>query len=502
MKKKSAKRDANTVKASKSATVRITSEGRLKKMLASGKVKRKALTKESKPISKREETPLLISVSGIRGVIGKGFHPEVISRYAAAFGTWANNGTIVIGRDSRVSGEMVRTSVVAGLMATGCRIVDIGMVATPTAEIAVRDLKAHGGIAITASHNPVEWNALKLIGPKGLFLNESQASDVYDLIRENKIHYVGWDRLGKVEYYDYATQNHIDHILELDYIEPERIREKRIKVVVDCINGAGSVIVPRLLKELNCDVIAINDQPHGIFPRNPEPSAENLATLQEAVLKHQADIGFAVDPDVDRLAVVSEVGSALGEEYTLALATEFILKRNPGPVAVNASTSMVIDAIAKKYNEPVHRTKIGEIHVSMKMKETRAVIGGEGNGGVILPEMHYGRDAVTGIALILQMMTSEDKKISELKKELPAFVMIKKKIEFSGPDTNNIIQKMKKDFKKYRIDETDGVKIMFEDGWVQMRKSNTEPIIRIMGEATDPVKAEKYISLFTSYFQK
>lgn len=444
----------------------------------------------------------MVSISGIRGVIGKGFYPEVITRYASAFGTWANGGTIIIGRDSRVSGEMVRTAVIAGLMATGCKIIDIGIVPTPTVEIAVRDLKAHGGIAITASHNPIEWNALKLIGPKGMFLTETQANDVYDLISENMIHYVGWDRLGKVEYYDYAIQNHIGHILDLEFINAEQIRARRFKVIVDCINGAGGLVVPRLLKELNCEVIAINEQPHGIFPRNPEPSAENLATLSEAVLANQADVGFAVDPDVDRLAIVSEKGIPLGEEYTLALATDFILSQRPGPVAVNASTSMAIDAIAKKYDVPVFRTKIGEIHVSTKMKAVNAVIGGEGNGGVILPDIHYGRDAITGIVLTLQAIVSGNKKMSEIKQSLPEFVMIKNKIKVEGIDTSRIIKAIKKDFRNSNIDETDGIKVIFSDSWIQIRKSNTEPIIRLMAEARNEKDAKKLISSFTSYFNK
>ncbi len=484
--------------------IKISTSGRLKKIMTGGPVVSNARKpkKTAADPTVTDTAPLMVSVSGIRGVIGKGFFPEVITRYASAFGTWSNAGKIVIGRDSRVSGEMVRTSVIAGLMATGCKIIDVGIVPTPTVEIAVRDLKAHGGIAITASHNPVEWNALKLIGPNGMFLTEPQARDVYELISENMIHYVGWDRLGKVEYYDYAIQNHIGHILELDYLDSERIRERRFRVAVDCINGAGGLIVPRLLRELNCEVITVNEQPHGIFPRNPEPSAENLHTLQEAVLENKADVGFAVDPDVDRLAIVSEKGIPLGEEYTLALAADYVLSKNPGPVVVNASTSSVIDLIAEKYGSQVYRTKIGEIHVSTKMKDIHAVIGGEGNGGIILPELHLGRDAVTGIVLTLQSLVSAQKPVSVLKADLPEFNMIKSKIDVKGIDTEKIIQKIKKDFKKQHIDETDGIKINFGRSWVQIRKSNTEPIIRVIAEALNELEAKKLISLFTSYFDK
>lgn len=481
-------------------TIRVSSPGRLKAaMMKSAKT---ATKRKTKPAVSLPVAPLLVSVSGIRGIVGQSFTPEVVTRYAAAFGTWANAGKIVIGRDSRVSGEMARTAVISALMATGCRIVDIGIATTPTTEIAVRDLKAHGGIAITASHNPVEWNALKLIGPNGIFLTESQASEVYEMIHQNQIHYVGWDHLGKVEFYDHAAENHIERILATDYIDTERIRENHYRVVIDCINGAGGVLIPRLLKDLGCEVITINEQPHGIFPRNPEPSAEHLGTLQEAVRQHQADIGFAVDPDADRLAVVDETGMPLGEEYTLALAVHYILSCHAGPVVVNASTSMVIDKIAERYQAPVYRTKIGEIHVSMKMKDTGAVIGGEGNGGVIWPEVHYGRDAATGIALILQQMALSGKTISQLKKILPQFVMIKKKVHSIGLNTEPILKKIRKDFKKQPIDETDGVKILFENGWAQLRQSNTEPVIRIMAEAPTIEEANRLITLFTSYFSK
>ncbi|MBL7995127.1 phosphoglucosamine mutase [bacterium] len=442
----------------------------------------------------------MISVSGIRGVIGDGLNPEVITKYSAAFGTWANGGTIVIGRDSRVSGELVKTAAIAGLLATGCKIIEIGVVPTPTVEIAVRNLKAHGGIAITASHNPVEWNALKLIGPNGFFLTPAQMDEVLELAQLNNIEYVEWDRLGKVQYYDYAIQNHIDKILELSYIDFDALKKRNFRVVVDSINGAGGAIILKLLTELGCEVIMINEEAHGIFPRNPEPTAENLSALESAVVHHNADIGFAVDPDVDRLAIVSNTGKAIGEEYTLAIVTDFILSHKKGPVVVNASTTMAIDDIAARYHSKCHRTKIGEIHVSSKMKEVHAVVGGEGNGGVILPDIHMGRDALTGMALILQYMLETRKTISDSVDLLPFYLMKKDKIELRKIDSAKVFDKILLDYSNEKIDLTDGVKIVFKESWIHFRKSNTEPIVRIIAESRSKKDLDKLIKSFTNYF--
>ncbi|MBX7150296.1 phosphoglucosamine mutase [bacterium] len=443
----------------------------------------------------------MISVSGIRGIVGEGLTPEIITKYASAFGTWANGGKIVIGRDSRVSGEMVRMAVVAGLLATGCRVIDIGIVSTPTTEIAVKNLKAYGGIAITASHNPVNWNALKLIGPKGLFLDQAQGNEVIELALKENILYQHWDRLGKIEYYDYAIQNHIDQILELEYLNVTQIKDRKFKVAVDCVNGAGGIFIPKLLQELGCDVVILNEEPHGIFPRNPEPVVENLGQLSNAVLEFKADIGLAVDPDVDRLAIVDENGQPIGEEYTLALATDFILSKQSGSVVINASTSMVIDDIAQKYGSTVFRTKIGEINVSTKMQEKNAVIGGEGNGGVILPEIHFGRDAATGIALILQHLCSTGKKVSELKQTLPQYAMIKTKIELSKVNADEVLQRITHKNNAQKVDKTDGVKLIYDHSWIHFRKSNTEPILRTIVEARTPQEAEALLSSFTSFFK-
>jgi phosphomannomutase len=482
--------------------IKISSQGRIKKFLSKSSERSAApeIAKKSMVAASRADHGLMISVSGIRGVIGGGFSPEVITKYAAAFGTWANGGTIVLGRDSRVSGDMVKTAAIASLLATGCKIIEIGIVPTPTTELAVKNLNAHGGIAITASHNPIEWNALKLIGPNGLFLNQQQMNEVLELAQRGNSTYASWDRIGKVEYYDYAVQNHIDQILELDYLNMASLRERKFRVVVDCVNGAGGVILPKLLKELGCEVFVLNEDPHGIFSRNPEPSVENLGALEEAVLEHHADIGFAVDPDVDRLAIVSNEGKAVGEELTLALAVDFVLSHRKGPVVVNASTTMAIDDIAKKHACPCHRTKIGEIHVSAKMHETSAVIGGEGNGGVILPDFHLGRDAATGIALLLQYICEKKVSVAECIGQLPTYVMKKDKVELSGMDVEPILEKILKKYSSEKIDRTDGIKIIFSDAWIHFRKSNTEPVVRIIAEAKSEAQLEKLLSTFTSYF--
>jgi len=483
--------------------VKISTKGNvIKKLGVAPAIKAKSHSGTVTPAQKmKPANNLMISVSGIRGIVGGGLTPEILTKFSAAFGTWANGGKIVVGRDSRVSGEMVKTCVQAGLIATGCKIVDIGIVPTPTVEIAVKDLKAHGGISISASHNPLQWNALKLIGPLGLFLDQAQGNEVIEIADNGNIQYQTWDRLGKVEYYDFAVQNHIERILELDYINIPVLQERKFKVVVDCVNGAGGVLIPKLLRELGCDVISLNEDPHGIFPRDPEPSQKNLYALEEAVRMNQADVGFAVDPDVDRLAVVSNEGHAIGEEYTLALCVDFILSRKKGPVVVNASTSMAIDDIAKNHGCHVHRTRIGEINVSLKMRDLKASIGGEGNGGVILPEVHLGRDAATGIALILQHMCASRKTIAELWSALPQYVIIKEKIELGKIDVERAIEKILKDNTHNKIDVTDGVKIHFNHSWAHFRKSNTEPIIRAIVEAPSNREARELLASFTGYFK-
>ena len=432
----------------------------------------------------------MISISGIRGVVGDGLTAQVVMKFAQAFGTYLGNGKIVVGRDSRVTGPMFKHAVFSGLMAAGCDIIDIDVCSTPTVEMTVKKLKARGGIVITASHNPLEWNALKLIDSSGMFLDESQGKKVIEIADNNEFQNVPWNQVGKVVHYEHAIEDHIKAILKLEIISPGKIAKKGFKVVIDCVNGAGGTILPSLMKELGCDVVFINKEPTGLFPRSPEPLPENLTELCEKVVSEKADIGFAVDPDVDRLAIVSEKGNPLGEEYTLVMAINYVLGKKDGPLVVNASVTQAVDDLAAKYNTEVFRTKVGEIHVSKKMKLVKAAIGGEGNGGVILPDLLMGRDASLGIALILQQLTEFSGTISELHQSLPQYFQSKNRIEIKDMDVPLILDEILKKYKTENIDKTDGIKILWEDHWVHIRPSNTEPIIRIYSEAKSLEEAD------------
>jgi len=346
--------------------------------------------------------PLMISVSGIRGIVGEGLSPDIVMKYTAAAGTLFGPGRVMVGRDSRVTGEMVKHAVISGLMAVGCHPVDLGICATPSVELAVRNSDAVGGIIITASHNPIQWNALKLLGLEGMFLDPEQGEAIKKIAESGNFAWKTWDKIGRMETDSQATENHIKHILGLSVLDVNRIKKRGFRVAFDSVNGAGGLIVPKLLKKFGCEIFPLNEEPTGHFAHSPEPVPQNLEDLSEHVLKTQADIGFAVDPDADRLAVVNEKGEPIGEEYTLALAVKHVVSKSKGPVVVNVSTSRVIDDIAAKHGVEVVRTKVGEIHVSKKMQEIGAVIGGEGNGGVILPASLLGRDAMVAMALILQ----------------------------------------------------------------------------------------------------
>ncbi|MBD3290694.1 phosphoglucosamine mutase [candidate division KSB1 bacterium] len=444
---------------------------------------------------------LMVSVSGIRGIIGEGLTPSEVIKYTQAFGTYVGSGKVVVGRDSRVTGEMVKSAVISGLLAVGCDVIDIGICPTPTVQMAVEKLKARGGIAVTASHNPIEWNALKLIDSSGLFVDEEQGKKVIEYAEKSNFNYVIWEKIGKIDHYKNAIQDHINAILKLKYIDPDLIRSKEFKVVADCVNGAGGTTVPQLLRELNCDVITINEEPNGLFPRAPEPVPENLSELCEKVKSVKADIGFAVDPDVDRLAVVSENGVPLGEEYTLALAVNYIAQKKRGPIVVNASVSKVIDDLAEKYHSKVIRTKVGEIHVATRMRKENAAIGGEGNGGVILPELHLGRDAPLGIALTLQQLAEFGGKISDLQKKLPQYYQVKRKINLDQVEPEQVMEKIVDEFSDEKIDRTDGIKILWDNEWVHIRPSNTEPIIRVMSEAKTQEQAEAICYKFMKFIE-
>lgn len=433
---------------------------------------------------------LMISISGVRGIIGKGLTPDVISRFSLSFGTFSNGGKVVIGRDTRTSGEMVKHAVVSGLLATGCDVIDIGVCPTPTVLYNVKCLKADGGIAITASHNPVEWNALKFIGKNAMFLNRKEAEKLITTYENKRFKPVVWNRLGTVSHNNEGIKRHIDAILSLTYLNVKRLKSRRFKVAIDCVNGAAFHAFPELLKKLGCDVVKVFCDGNGDFKRSPEPLPENLSVLGKTVKKTKADIGFATDADGDRLSIVSEKGVPLGEEYSLPLVVKFFLSKSKGNVVANLSTSRMIDYITKEKGVRLFRTNVGEAHVVKKMKDVKAVIGGEGNGGIILPELVFTRDALSGIALILEYLQESKKTVTQLKKELPDFSIIKKRKPLKSSKQEPNYKKIISGLPKGRIIRIDGLRIDWKDEWVHIRKSGTEPIIRVIAEARTKKEAE------------
>lgn len=433
---------------------------------------------------------LMSSISGIRGIVGDGLDPEIIIKYTKAYAEFIGSGKVVIGRDARITGEMVNQITTGTLLAKGIDVVDIGICPTPTVQFNVKKLKAQGGIAISASHNPNEWNALKLLNGTGQFLSPAEYVQMQKFLADGQSNYKSWDKIGKWTEYSKGIQNHIDAIFDLGIIYVEEIRKKRFKVLVDCVNGAGAYILPDFLKEFGCEVIEMNCEKTGIFPRTPEPLPENLTETMKRVKSAKVDFGIVVDPDVDRLVLISDKGEPFIEENTITQIVQFVLSRKKGNVVVNLSTTRAVDDIAAKYGCSVFRSPVGEANVVKKMKEVNAVIGGEGSGGIIFPELHYGRDALVGIALTLQYLSDYGKSISELKKELPQYFIVKKKIEVTkNPD--EVISKLTDNFSNQKINTEDGLRVDFDDHWVHFRKSNTEPIVRIIVEAKSESKAEE-----------
>jgi len=435
---------------------------------------------------------LKISISGVRGVIGDSLTPALLTRFAQAFGTHMGAGTIVIGRDPRTSGEMVKHAVIAGILSSGSRVVDIGMCPVPTVQLQVRKRHAHGGIAITASHNPAEWNALKFIGPAGLFLDAGQARELLDIYHQGEYTKVTGSEIRTVEEVEGATDAHIAAIL--DALGPLPKTERPLRVVLDSCNGAGSIVGPKLLEALGASVVAINVTPDGSFPRPAEPVAENLVDLCNAVREHNADIGFAQDMDADRLAIVDQNGEPIGEDNTLALASLYVLQREPGPIVANLSTTSALDDIAQQFGCPVFRTKIGEVNVTDGMQQHDAVIGGEGNGGVIYPRINFGRDSLVGMALVLHLLASSGKTVSELLETFPRYSIVKEKMECSSQRIPGVLRMLRQEYAKFPIDTRDGVKVVMPDGWFLVRGSNTEPIVRIVAEARSEEKARQMVS--------
>ena len=426
---------------------------------------------------------LMRSVSGIRGVVGSDFNPAVVAGYVNAFVRLLGAKKVVVGRDTRPSGSMVEGCVAAALQASGADVVLLGIASTPTVEMAVVRQGADAGIIVTASHNPIEWNALKFLDREGIFLDESRVQKLFALVDNYGFDWEGHSGVGAISRFDDADEDHLRAILALSCIDVELICQRRFKVAYDGVNGAGSGIVPQLLGELGCDIQAIHVAPNGLFPHPPEPVPENLADLRRVVREKECDLGFATDPDADRCALVDERGEAIGEEYTLALAVEFMLRRRKGPVTINLSTSRMIEDIAARHGVEAFRAKVGEVNVTMAMRENGSVIGGEGNGGVILPDLHYGRDGILAVALTLQYLAERGKVLSSLVGEIPAYCIDKRKIDLSGESLPEAYAKLEKAFSGASVDRRDGLRFAWDRSWVHVRPSNTEPVARVIAEA-------------------
>jgi phosphomannomutase len=438
----------------------------------------------------------MVSVSGIRGRVGEALTPEVVARYAAAFGAWSiARGTsrqIVVGRDSRVSGPMFHRIVVGTLQLVGCDVVDIGLTTTPGCQLAVEYHHAAGGLMLSASHNPIEWNALKCIGSSGLFLEASEGAAMRALVEQGTPH-ATWEKIGSVVADGDVARRHLKAVLGIPYLDAQRIRARKFKVALDCVRGAGATIMPMLLEQLGCEVVSINMEPDGRFPREPEPVPENLKELERLVKESGADIGFAVDPDVDRLAVVADGGRAIGEDYTLALAARLVLRHRRGPLVTNLSTSLVVEDAAREAGVEAVRAPVGEVNVAVRMRELNAPIGGEGNGGVILPEVHLGRDAPIGAALLLQLLVEEGRPLSTIVASSPRYVIVKDKLPRPNASLDAVYGALRTAFPDASADTQDGLRLAWPDRWVHIRPSGTEPIVRVIAEAPDEVGARELV---------
>ena len=444
---------------------------------------------------------LIKSISGIRGTIGgkagENLTPIDAVKYAAAYGTWIKlqrnkeEYRVVVGRDARISGHMMQQLVMNTLVGMGIHVIDLGLSTTPTVEVAVALEHADGGIILTASHNPKQWNALKLLNNKGEFLNSSAGQEILDIAEGESINFAEVDNLGEININDAYIDLHIEEILNLPLVNVEAIKKAKFKVVVDAVNSTGGIAVPLLLEALGVHPIKLYCEPNGHFPHNPEPLKEHLGDLMELVVKEKADFGLVVDPDVDRLAFVDEKGEMFGEEYTLVAVADYVLQNKPGNTVSNMSSSRALRDITNKLGGTYSASAVGEVNVVEKMKETNAVIGGEGNGGIIYPELHYGRDSLVGIALFLSYLAEINISVSQLREEYPAYYMSKKKIELTPQlNVDAILKAMEDRYSSEDISTIDGVKIDFAENWVHLRKSNTEPIIRIYTEAKSQDKAD------------
>ena len=450
---------------------------------------------------------LIKSISGIRGTIGgsvsDNLTPIDAVKFAAAYGTWIKeqrkktNYRVVIGRDARISGEMIQSLVMNTLVGMGIDVINLGLSTTPTVEIAVPMEHADGGIILTASHNPKQWNALKLLDSHGEFLNATHSQRVLDLAESEEVNFAEVDDLGKITVNDAYFDLHIDEVLALDYIDVEAIKSCKFKVVVDGVNSTGGIAVPLLLERLGVEPIKLHCTPDGHFPHNPEPLKAHLTDLSEKVVKTGADFGIAVDPDVDRLAFMDENGELFGEEYTLVACADYVLSQNKGNTVSNLSSTRALRDVTEKHGGTYTASAVGEVNVVNAMKANKAVIGGEGNGGIILPEAHYGRDALVGIALFLSLLAEKQLSVSALKKTYPLYFMSKKKIDLNPTiDVDQLLNTIEQNYANEPLTTVDGVKIDFAESWVHLRKSNTEPIIRIYTEAPSQQQADELADRF------
>jgi phosphomannomutase len=450
---------------------------------------------------------LIKSISGIRGTIGgktgDNLTPVDAVKFASAYGTWLKQHhkkeklTVVIGRDARISGPMIQNLVVNTLIGLGANVIDLGLSTTPTVEIAVPLEKADGGIILTASHNPKQWNALKLLNEKGEFLSGDDGAKILEIAEAESFEFADVDNLGQITFKDNYMDLHIDQVLSLPLVDVAAVKAKKFKVVVDGVNSSGGIVIPDLLEKMGVEVVKLYCEPNGHFPHNPEPLKEHLTDISALVVKEKADLGIVVDPDVDRLAFISNNGEMFGEEYTLVAVADYVLSKTPGNTVSNMSSSRALRDITEKHNGSYKASAVGEVNVVELMKATNAIIGGEGNGGIIYPEIHYGRDALVGVALFLTHLAKQDLNVAELRASYPQYFMSKNKIELTPQiDVDAILEALTVKYKNEQITTIDGVKIDFPTNWVHLRKSNTEPIIRIYTEAKSQQEADALAQRF------
>lgn len=445
---------------------------------------------------------LIKSISGIRGTIGgntgDNLTPIDTVKFAAAYGTWLKAQSdkkplkVVVGRDARISGKMIMELTMQTLIGLGIEVIDIGLSTTPTVEIAVPKEQADGGIILTASHNPKQWNALKLLNSKGEFLDAQAGARILEIAEKEEYHFADVDDLGEITSLENYIDKHIEEVLALNLVDAEKVQQKKFKVVVDAVNSSGGIAIPALLEKMGVEVIKLYCEPNGHFPHNPEPLKEHLGDICKLVQEEQADFGIVVDPDVDRLAFIDETGEMFGEEYTLVACADYVLSKTPGNTVSNLSSSRALRDVTEKHHGKYQASAVGEVNVVTLMKESNAVIGGEGNGGIIYPESHYGRDSLVGTALFLTFLAENGMKVSELRKSYPAYFMSKNKIELTPDlDVDGILKAVEQKYASENVSTVDGVKIDFPENWVHLRKSNTEPIIRIYTEAKSQRQADE-----------